>query len=173
MAYVKTLSIDGTKYDIKDANAVQCGSSSSSVAQSVYGKKTFVTGIATKTFELTKQNSQLEGGEITFKSGDTEANAGKDILIDRYNGTIRIVGTNSSDETKTVLQEGFTGINRKLAEMFSASLYLAFAWEEICANDLMVQTRFCRLTYKTIFCMGQMLLRLCLITQKDLCLPLI
>lgn len=104
MAYVKTLSIDGTKYDIKDANAVQCGTSSSSVVQDVYGKKTFVTGIATKTFELTKQNSQLEGGEITFKSGDTEANAGKDILIDRYNGTIRIVGTNSSDETKTVLQ---------------------------------------------------------------------
>lgn len=104
MAYVKTLSIDGTKYDIKDANAVQCGTSSSSVAQSVYGKKTFVTGIATKTFELTKQDSQLEGGEITFKSGDTEPNTGKDIKIDRYNGTIRVVGTNSSDEVKTVLQ---------------------------------------------------------------------
>ena len=104
MAYVKTLSIDGTKYDIKDANAVQCGSSSSSVAQSVYGKKTFVTGIAAKTFELTKQNSQLEGGEITFKSGDTEPNTGKDIKIDRYNGTIRVIGNNSNDEEKIVLQ---------------------------------------------------------------------
>ena len=45
----------------------------------------------------------------------------------------------NTEETKMVLQEGFTGINRKLAEMFSASLYLAFAWEEICADDLMVQ----------------------------------
>lgn len=104
MAYVKTLSIDGTKYDIKDANAVQCGTSSSSVAQNVYGKKTFVTGIATKGFELTKENSQLEGGQIVFKSGDTEPNTGKDVVIDRYNGTIRIFGTNSSNATKTVLQ---------------------------------------------------------------------
>ena len=45
----------------------------------------------------------------------------------------------NSDETKHVLQEGFSKVNRKLAEMFSASLYLAFAWEEISENDLMIQ----------------------------------
>ena len=104
MAYVKTLSIDGTKYDIKDANAVQCGTSSSSVAQSVYGKKTFVTGIATKGFELTKQDSAKEGGEIVFKSGDTEVNAGKDIYLDRYDGNIRIFGQNSGGTNKVLLQ---------------------------------------------------------------------
>ena len=104
MAYVKTLSIDGTKYDIKDANAVQCGTSSSSVAQNVYGKKTFITGIATKGFELTKQDSAKEGGEIVFKSGDTEVNAGKDIYLDRYDGNIRIFGQNSSGTNKVLLQ---------------------------------------------------------------------
>lgn len=104
MAYVKTLSINGTKYDIKDANAVQLGTSSSSVAQNVYGKKTFVTGIATKTFELTKQDSAKEGGEIVFKSGDTEPNTGKDIFLDRYDGNIRIFGQNSSGTSKVVFR---------------------------------------------------------------------
>ena len=45
----------------------------------------------------------------------------------------------NSDETKKLLEEGFSEVNYKLAEMFSASLYLAFAWDEICADDLMIQ----------------------------------
>jgi len=45
----------------------------------------------------------------------------------------------NSDATKDILRKGFNEVNRKLAEMFSASLYLAFAWEEICAEDLLVR----------------------------------
>ena len=48
----------------------------------------------------------------------------------------------NSESTKEILRKGFNEVNRKLAEMFSASLYLAFAWEEICANDLMVHDTF-------------------------------
>ncbi len=43
----------------------------------------------------------------------------------------------NSQETIDILTDVFRKINRKLAEMFSGSLYLAFAWEEICADDLM------------------------------------
>ena len=45
----------------------------------------------------------------------------------------------NTKETKKVLQDSLNEVNHKLAEMFSASLYLAFAWEEICADDLMIQ----------------------------------
>ncbi len=52
----------------------------------------------------------------------------------------------NSDQTKELLAEAFRQVNYKLAEMFSGSLYLASAWEEICAYDLMV-----RKTEKNIF----------------------
>ena len=91
MAYVKTLSIDGTKYNIKDDNAVQCGTSSSSVAQTVYGWKTFATGIDTKGFTLTKRDTSKEGGEIAFQSADAEANAGQTIVENLEKG-IYVVG---------------------------------------------------------------------------------
>lgn len=43
----------------------------------------------------------------------------------------------NSKQTKDILTNVFSNVNRKLAEMFSGSLYLAYAWEEICADDLM------------------------------------
>lgn len=40
-------------------------------------------------------------------------------------------------ETIAILRKGIDEINRQLAELFSASLYLAAAWEPVSANELM------------------------------------
>ena len=55
-------------------------------------------------FTVRKENSDKDGGQINFESADNEANAGKSMLIDRYDGKIRILGRNSSDTLYTPFQ---------------------------------------------------------------------
>lgn len=43
----------------------------------------------------------------------------------------------NTEETIDILKKGIDEINRQLAELFSASLYLAAAWEPVSANELM------------------------------------
>lgn len=47
---------------------------------------------------IKKQDNNLEGGEIHFESADNAVNAGKAVVIDRYDSNIRIVGQNSSGD---------------------------------------------------------------------------
>lgn len=75
--------------------------------ETIDGYKTFSAPITAPYIYLGPQSgssSSIEGGEINFKGGAAEPNASKNVIIDRYNGMIRIFGTDSNDVTKTVLQ---------------------------------------------------------------------
>lgn len=60
-------------------------------------------------------------------------------LIYSGGGHFYILADNT-EETISVLQEGFRDINRSLLKWFSASLYLASAWTAVTANELMGQS---------------------------------
>ena len=45
--------------------------------------------------KLSKQDSNLEGGQLDFLPGDNEPNANQSMLIDRYNGQLRFFGSTS------------------------------------------------------------------------------
>lgn len=46
----------------------------------------------------------------------------------------------NSEETKTILEKGFEGINRKLLSPYGTALYLAAGWVPVCAAELMDET---------------------------------
>lgn len=53
---------------------------------------------------LTKEDSNLEGGQLSFQSADNESNAGKNMWIDRYDGIFRFVGKDSNNTTNIPLK---------------------------------------------------------------------
>lgn len=74
-------------------------------AETITGNKTFSGTInLPHTTHMRPQNSAFEGGELHFDSAAGESNAGKSMYIDRYNGSIRVVGVNSSDTTRIMMQ---------------------------------------------------------------------
>ena len=75
--------------------------------QTITGTKTFSSQSNLYRPILTKQDSNLEGGEIFFAAGNNEPNASKNISIDRYNGRLRIMGTSSSDVSGSLLTLDF------------------------------------------------------------------
>lgn len=67
---------------------------------------------------IRKQNSDLEGGEIHFESADNEVNAGKEIVIDRYNGIIRVVGQNSNGTINNPFQADVQNNNVVITRLY-------------------------------------------------------
>lgn len=66
--------------------------------QTITGKKAF------KTLHLSAEDSNIEGGQLVFDSAPNEPNTGKSVIIDRYSGYLRFLGTNSSGTTRVPLQ---------------------------------------------------------------------
>ena len=75
--------------------------------ESIAGVKTFTDSTNMKYLSIGPEDassSSIEGGEIKFVGGAAEPNAGKDVKIDRYNGSIRVVGVDSQDNVKSLFR---------------------------------------------------------------------
>ena len=68
--------------------------------QTITGTKTFSGTTIVRNFNLSKENSDKEGGQIVFLGADNEVNAGKTMYIDRYDGRFRFIGQDSSSNVK-------------------------------------------------------------------------
>ncbi len=72
--------------------------------QTIAGTKTFSDFLFARNFNLIKENSATEGGQIGFMSADNEVNAGKNMFLDRFDGKFRFVGQDSNSVTRVPLE---------------------------------------------------------------------
>lgn len=71
------------------------------------GNNNFTGGNTIKILYLMKRDTNFNGGELFFQGADNEPNANKEVFIQRYNGCLKFIGWDSSNNETIALTLDF------------------------------------------------------------------